>query len=103
MASGSLLYSSWLSQILLVANFGKGSGKVLIINAALLRTAREGVPAQTVDATLACSLLAGVWTPKVFLGRVLVVGVQHHHNIRTPRERSPVAGLLVAAVTRLRS
>jgi hypothetical protein len=27
------------------------------------------MPAQTVDATLACSLLAGVWKPKVFLGR----------------------------------
>src|ERR1039457_5258080 len=27
------------------------------------------LPAQTVDATLACSLLAGVWKPKVFLGR----------------------------------
>jgi hypothetical protein len=28
-----------------------------------------GMPAQTVDATLAWSLLAGVWNPKVFLGR----------------------------------
>jgi len=27
------------------------------------------VPAQTVDATLACSLLAGVSNPRVFLGR----------------------------------
>ncbi len=27
------------------------------------------LPAQTVDATLAWSLLAGVWKPKVFLGR----------------------------------
>jgi hypothetical protein len=32
-------------------------------------TCRKTVPAQTVDATLACSLLAGVWKPKVFLGR----------------------------------
>ena len=30
---------------------------------------RKCVPAQAVDATLACSLLAGVWKPKVFLGR----------------------------------
>ena len=30
---------------------------------------RKPVPAQAVDATLACSLLAGVWKPKVFLGR----------------------------------
>jgi hypothetical protein len=29
----------------------------------------NAVPAQTVDATLACSLAAGVWKPKVFLGR----------------------------------
>ena len=29
----------------------------------------QGLPAQTVDATLACSLLAGVWKPSVFLGR----------------------------------
>jgi hypothetical protein len=33
------------------------------------RTARKVVRAQVVDATLACSLLAGVWKPKVFLGR----------------------------------
>jgi hypothetical protein len=30
---------------------------------------RMRLPAQTVDATLACSLLAGVWKPSVFLGR----------------------------------
>ena len=30
---------------------------------------REALPAQTVDATLAWSLLAGVWNPNVFLGR----------------------------------
>jgi hypothetical protein len=30
---------------------------------------RKSVPAQTVDATLAWSLAAGVWKPKVFLGR----------------------------------
>jgi hypothetical protein len=30
---------------------------------------RLPLPAQTVDATLAWSLLAGVWNPKVFLGR----------------------------------
>jgi hypothetical protein len=30
---------------------------------------RKTVSAQTVDATLACSLAAGVWKPKVFLGR----------------------------------
>jgi hypothetical protein len=29
-------------------------------------SSRKTVPAQTVDATLACSLLAGVWKPKVF-------------------------------------
>ena len=32
-------------------------------------TYRFAVPAQMVDATLACSLLAGVRNPKVFLGR----------------------------------
>jgi hypothetical protein len=36
---------------------------------ASVRSCRNCVPAQTVDATLACSLLAGVWKPKVFLGR----------------------------------
>jgi hypothetical protein len=30
---------------------------------------RIAVPVQTVDATLAWSLLAGVWKPRVFLGR----------------------------------
>ena len=29
----------------------------------------DTVPAQTVEATLACSLAAGVWKPKDFLGR----------------------------------
>jgi hypothetical protein len=33
------------------------------------KTTEKSVPAQAVDATLACSLLAGVWKPKVFLGR----------------------------------
>ena len=33
------------------------------------RTCRKCVPAQPVDATLACSLLAGVSKPKVFRGR----------------------------------
>jgi hypothetical protein len=35
----------------------------------LAATYRKAVPAQAVDATLACSLLAGVWKPKVILGR----------------------------------
>jgi hypothetical protein len=34
-----------------------------------LAKSRLTVPAQTVDATLAWSLSAGVWNPKVFLGR----------------------------------
>ena len=33
------------------------------------RRSRKTVPAQMVDATLAWSLLAGVWNPRVFLGR----------------------------------
>src|SRR5262249_48761292 len=33
------------------------------------RLLREPLPAQMVDATLAWSLSAGVWNPKVFLGR----------------------------------
>jgi hypothetical protein len=34
-----------------------------------LASVRLTLPAQMVDATLACSLLAGVSKPKVFLGR----------------------------------
>jgi hypothetical protein len=38
-------------------------------NASMIASIRLPLPAQMVDATLACSLSAGVWKPKVFLGR----------------------------------
>src|SRR5665213_2621792 len=40
-----------------------------VANAIRYRHSRKVLPAQAVDATLACSLLAGVWKPKVILGR----------------------------------
>jgi len=54
---------------------GSNNGPGLIAHSVSLEQAldyelaRSALPAQTVDATLAWSLLAGVSKPKVFLGR----------------------------------